>query len=175
MISRFSFPAAMFLAILPLPSFGSSAPHLGLSVSRESTAKSTFIRLKVLLRPHNHPLAAIKWDVTYALADLDPAIGFYESGPAAKASGKEVTCHVFAPGKLRCIVSGVNTNAIAFGQIATLAFNISEATRSRSSQLMLTDIVGVNAQAIEVRVSGCRRLKVRLKGENARISVGSGR
>src|ERR1700674_2406369 len=79
--------------------------------------------------------AALEWTLAYSRNDLiDMRL---QAGPAATSAGKSLSCGS-AAGSVRCVVWGMNTNAISGGTIATASFNVASHAASASA-LQITE------------------------------------
>ena len=125
-----------------------------LALSSGSGAPGASVTLNLTYQANGTLPAAMEWDLTYPSADLSPAAGtFYTIGTAASAASKSVICALISPGDIRCIVSGLDTTAIASGGIAAITFQIASTTDT-SASVSLVNVAASDGNANLLPISG---------------------
>jgi hypothetical protein len=138
------------ILLLVSPVIGWSASSLSLSSSNVTTGSTTQLALSVA----GDPVAGVQWNLTYPVADFT-AINV-TTGSAADSAGKAVYCHG-SSGTLTCIATGLNTNNIASGVIATVALTAAPASGatpdSRVVSIGLDNAVSTSAAAAPLTIT----------------------
>lgn len=91
--------------------------------------------------------AAMQWTMTYPASDV--ASLTVTAGPSATAAGKAVQCRTSA-GSTICVLSGVNTNTMANGTVATVAVQLAPAVAGASVPLTVTGPVSASTAGTAV-------------------------
>lgn len=127
-----------------------------ISLSSNSGALGANVTMSITLSSNGGTQpAGVQWDLLYSSEDLTPAgTNFFTIGAAALAAGKQALCSIVVPGDVRCVVVGLNTNAIADGVLATVAFQISPSTTHTSSQVSVSGVLGTDPSTNPITMSG---------------------
>ena len=118
--------------------FGQSA-SLALTSATTTSGGNASLNLS-LTAPAGGGPAAIQWAFTYAASDI--AAISATAGTAATAAGKSISCSRSA-GSYLCLVSGVNSNVISNGVVATVSVTLS-ATVTTSTSISVTNTIGAS-------------------------------
>ena len=143
------------LATLTTLAANAGAQSPSLSVSGATGAPGATVTLDVSLNPGGTLPASVQWDLTYSTSDLSLVAGTYDAiGTAGSGAGKSVVCNSISAGDIRCIVSGININAIGNGVLATLTFTIASGTTDNSTPVSLVSPEASDGSANALAVTG---------------------
>jgi hypothetical protein len=122
-----------------------------LVLSSGSASPGQAVSLNVTLStPLPSQVAGLQWTFAYSSTDFSGlSVG---TGPAAVAAGKSITCNG-GGGLMICLVTGLNTNTIASGVVASATFTVSPTTGSTSSIVQLVNSLGATPQATGIAVA----------------------
>jgi hypothetical protein len=112
------------------------AQTASLSLASGSGARGSVVNLNLSLTSTVSQPAAVQWTVTYLTSDFSALT--VTAGAVATAAGKSISCNNTS-GVSKCVVYGVNSNTMASGVVATLAFTISGSTTNTSSAIQVTN------------------------------------
>src|ERR1051325_6879443 len=120
-----------------------------LALSSGSTTQGGTVSLNLSFTSSGSQPAGLEWTIVYTASNIVSISA--TAGPAATAAGKSISC-AGASGSYVCLASGINTNAIANGIVATVSVTLAPATTSTS--LGLTNTLGATAGGDAYSVSG---------------------
>ena len=127
----------------------SFAQSTALTLGSGSGVQGGSVSLNLSMTVGSPAPAGVQWTVSYPSA-VTSISG--TAGPALIAAGKTLNCAA-ASGKLTCLTSGMNSNTIASGVVATVVIQLS-ATSSTSVSLPLSNILAVSAAGVPVAATG---------------------
>jgi hypothetical protein len=143
------------IGALALLTAGATAQTPALSLTGGSAAPGNDVTVGVNLTPGSTPAASVQWDISYSSSVLSLVTAPYDSiGTAGSAAGKSAACNAISAGDVRCIISGLNTNGIGNGAIATLTFKIAAGTTDTSTPVSLASTDASDANGNSLGISG---------------------
>ena len=107
--------------------------------------------------------AGLQWEMSYSAADVASLVAV--AGPVSTAAGKDVTCASIGDNRVRCLVSGLNANAIGNGVAARVTVQTQTGSAAATSTITLSNVVtsGKSAQALtSVIAPGGGRVRFRV-------------
>ncbi len=152
---KWAWSAVVFVGSLATLAANAAAQSPSLSVSGATGVPGATVTLDVSLNPGGTLPASVQWDLTYSTSDLSLVTGTYDAiGTAGSGAGKSVDCNSISAGDVRCIVSGININAIGSGVLATLTFTIAPGTTDTSTTVSLVSPEASDESANALAVTG---------------------
>ncbi len=140
---------ALVLAIaVPLVCLSQSVT---LELSSGVASPGTAVTLALTLNARGASPASIQWALQYAAADFSSTT--VTTGPAARQSGKVVSCNE-SSGSTVCILSSLDATPIANGVVANVTLTVSSSSFANSSGVQLVDCLASDAAGDAVVVSG---------------------
>ena len=119
-----------------------SGQSASLVLSPGSGNPGSVVTLNLSLTAALTPPSSVQWTMTYSTTDFSSLT--VSAGAAATAAGKSVSCNNLA-GVSTCVISGMNSNTIANGVVATMALTISSSTTHTSSAVLFSTAKGVSS------------------------------
>jgi uncharacterized protein (TIGR03437 family) len=117
-----------------------SAQVSSLNLSSATGGPGTTVSLALSFSAGSSAPAALQWTLVYPLNKIS-AIS-ETAGPAAAAARKTLSC-ASSPGALTCVLSGLNTNAIAGGVVANLQLTL--AVNATTTSISFSNPVAIAA------------------------------
>jgi hypothetical protein len=143
------------IGALALLTAGATAQTPALSLTGGSAAPGNDVTVGVNLTPGSIPAASLQWDISYSSSVLSLVSAPYDAiGTAGSAAGKSAACNAISAGDVRCIISGINTNGIGTGAVATLTFKIAAGTTDTSTPVSLASTDASDANGNSLGISG---------------------
>ncbi|HYM13854.1 MAG TPA: hypothetical protein VEU62_24160 [Bryobacterales bacterium] len=123
--------------------------QVSLSLASGSALTGSPVALNLSMITTGQP-AGLEWTLSYSATDFSSVS--VVAGPAAVAAGKSVSCNG-SPGSYTCLLSGLNTTAIANGVVATATFTVSPSTTNTLSPIQVANDVAVSGSASALSVT----------------------
>jgi hypothetical protein len=142
---------------LALLTGGAMAQTPALSLTGGSGTPGNDVIVGVNLTPGSTPAASVQWDISYSSSVLSLVTAPYDAiGAAGSAAVKSAACNAISAGDVRCIISGLNTNGIGSGAVATITFKIAAGTTDTSTPVsfMSTDASDANGNSLGISGTG---------------------
>ncbi|MGO9305746.1 MAG: cohesin domain-containing protein, partial [Candidatus Korobacteraceae bacterium] len=130
-----------------------AAQTVSLGLGSGSGTPGSVVSLSLSVASTTPQPASLQWTLSYATKDFTGLT--VTTGAATSAASKSVNCNS-ASGLLTCVVSGVNSNTIANGVVATINFTLSASTTDTSSVIQVSGGVSssLGGSAIPVSTTG---------------------
>ena len=135
-LSRFFIVASALIFAVPALSQSTA-----LTLAAGSTVPGGTVSLDLSLSATTAP-SALQWALSYNPADV--AAITVSPGSTVSAAGKAITCNP-GTGTVQCIASGLNTNAIANGAVATVNVTLAQNITSTAVPVGFTSVMAASA------------------------------
>ena len=128
------------------------AQQVALSLGSGSTIAggSVSLNLSLTVSGGAQP-TALQWTMAYSASDVSGVT--VTPGAVATAAAKSVTCSS-SLGSTRCVVYGVNDNAMGSGVLATVTLTIASGTHDTSAAVSVASVGAVNALGTSIPGAG---------------------
>lgn len=134
---------------LTFVAFGQTAT---LRLSSGSGLKGTTVSLPLAYVSNGAQAAGVQWSFLFSPADFSNVSVI--SGPSASNAGKTISCNSPASGQYVCLITGMNSNVIADGTIATANLTLSSSTAANSSAVQVASASASSASGDAVAAAG---------------------
>jgi hypothetical protein len=101
--------------------------------------------------PPSVEAAGLNWTLRYPTTAIEDIVVRPES--AANAAKKSLKCRSVS-GETKCVLFGLNTNALASGTLATVTFRVRKDVAESSVDIQVTDLVAASPSGSAVPCSG---------------------
>ena len=107
------------------------------------------LRLSVTVPP-GQQVAGLNWTLRYPASQFENLV--VTSGPVADAAKKALRCNPVAGG-MKCLVYGMNTNALKSGTVATVTFHVKKGVPKSSVGIQVAELTIASPTGAQVRAT----------------------
>lgn len=132
------FKLGMVVALLSTQAIA-EAPLVTVALESATVKPGGMADVKLSLTiPPGVEAAGLNWTLRYQTTAIEDIVVRAES--AANAAQKSLKCHSVS-GETKCVLFGLNTNALASGTLATVTFRVGKDVAESSVDIRVTDLV----------------------------------
>jgi hypothetical protein len=130
---------------------GSSASAQTLSLASGSAVKGGSISLNLSLNAGASTPAGLQWTLSYPSSEITSFS--MAAGPVLAAAGKSLSCAPGA-GTIRCLVTGMNSTAIASGVVAVATATVSSGATASVESIPMTNTMAAFPDGTNLSIAG---------------------
>jgi hypothetical protein len=142
---------ALAVALLSSPACAQdSLVRLVVESTTIKPSQTAEVKLRLTI-PRDVQAAGLNWTFRFPARAIEDVI--ISAGPVAEAAKKSVQCSS-ASGQTKCLVFGLNTNVLASGTLATVAFKMRRGIEESKLEIQVVDLVVASPSGTSIRCAG---------------------